>query len=591
MSLEDLKFVHPEMLSLLGLAVPLAGLYVAAFIARRRALASFSGPGSALVSTSGGLGAARGVLALVAAVTIPVALAGPYVEERTVEVKWSGVDLVIALDVSQSMGARDVAPDRLRVARAAIRSTVDQLPGSRVALVLFGGSGIVRYPATTDPEVISRSLDSIGREYRPTAGSSLAAGVDAALGAFPQERPLPKAILVLSDGEDTTTSDVDLELLRATRVRVYALAIGTAAGAQVPAYDTTGRPLGPLLDTNGQPVISRMREDLLRRISDATSGKTWAHDGTREQPIGDLAGALRSLGAGELGGVTVKEPNDRYQLFAGIALAAMLAGWALSDRRAMPRPGRARIRAGKRSALVATLLSGVLVSCGDAAATNETANGLYAAGDYARALERYKALLREHPDVAELSVNAGNTLYRMSDFARAVPNYDAAMASPERRLRAIALYDKGNALFRLGLIAEARATFVEALKLEPHDRDTKFNIEIIDRLRASGAAPDLPGTKGQPGQTPQAGSPRPGQSEPPFGPPNAQGPQQGPSTEPRAGQQGESPESVEDALREFRLNLTPEEAMRLLDALTRQQRGIDVLLENGQRRPGQQPQY
>ncbi len=592
MSFDELRFVHPALLWLLGLVVPLVGLYLATFLARRRVLASFGGPHAALVSSSGRRQVVRAALALVAATSLGVALAGPYVEERTVEARWKGVDLVVALDVSQSMGTQDVKPDRLHVARGAIQSLTEQLPGSRAALVLFGASGVLRYPGTMDPKVIARSLDSIGRSFRPTAGSSLRAGLDASLDAFPQDSALPKAILVLSDGEDLTTLEVDVARLRARDVRVFALAVGTEAGGSVPTYDNIGRYLGPLVGPNGT-VVSRMREDLLRRITDATGGKQWRYDGTDDEPVRELAAGLQAMGTGELTGATQQEPDDRYQPFVVIAIAALLLEWVVSDRRPMPRPGSARIRGARRSLLIGTLLALVLASCGDAAATNETANGRFSAGDFPGALERYKALLREHPDAPELSINAGNALYRSGDFARALPNYEAALATPDKKVRAVALYDKGDALFRLGQLREAREAYADALRLDPNDRDAKFNIEVIDRMQAAqGQGQPQPGQP-QPGGQSQ-GQPAPGTSAQPGqqGQPGPQqgGPQQqGQRDQGQPGGQGQ--ESVEQALQEFRQNLTPEEALRLLDALMRQQRGVQTLLEGGPRRVGQEPQY
>jgi Ca-activated chloride channel family protein len=143
-SVEQIRFVHPELLLLLALVVPLLGLYAATFQARRRALAAFAAPGAALVSTSAWRQVARAGLALIAAASLVVALSGPYVEEHEIEVRWKGIDLVVALDVSQSMGVQDVPPDRLRAARAAIQSLSAQIGGSRVAHVLFGASGVVR---------------------------------------------------------------------------------------------------------------------------------------------------------------------------------------------------------------------------------------------------------------------------------------------------------------------------------------------------------------------------------------------------------------------------------------------------------------
>jgi Ca-activated chloride channel family protein len=373
-----------------------------------------------------------------AVVALSFAAAGPFVDLREVEVRWRGVDLVVALDVSQSMAVRDAPPDRLHAARDAIRSLVDDLPGTRVALVLFAANGLVRYPPTTDPKVIADSLDSPGRTFRPTSGSSLRAAIDAAVDAFPSDSALPKAVLVVSDGEDVIGDRPDLVTYRAKNIRLFGLTVGTPEGGLIPTYDSSGKEQGPLVDQAGTPIVSHMHEELLRGYAVATGGDEWHYDGSPASLHG-VAAALLGMGSGDLTGRSEQRPDDRYQLLALVALAAILAEWIVSERRAMPWPRRARVVAPRRAATVGTLLLLALVlgACADAAATNETANGLYASGDYEGALARYRGVLREHPELAEVSVNAGNALQQLRQFDRALSNYEAALSSPDR-LRTIA---------------------------------------------------------------------------------------------------------------------------------------------------------
>src|SRR5207253_3970296 len=194
-NLDELRLIHPELALLALVAVPIGLLYLATFVARRRALARFAGRGARLSSVSGARQGVRAVLVILAVATLAFAAAGPFVDLREVQVRWHGVDLVVALDVSQSMAVKDVQPDRLHAARDAIRSLVQAVPGTRVALVLFGANGILRYPPTTDPAVITDALDSPGRTFRPTNGSSLRAAIDAAVDAFATDSVLPKAVL------------------------------------------------------------------------------------------------------------------------------------------------------------------------------------------------------------------------------------------------------------------------------------------------------------------------------------------------------------------------------------------------------------
>lgn len=596
MNLDELRLIHPELALLAIVAIPIALLYLATFLARRRALARFAGPGARLSSVSGGRQALRAGLVVVAVAALALAAAGPFVDLHEVEVRWHGVDLVVALDVSQSMAVKDVQPDRLHVARDAIRSLVEAVPGTRVALVLFGANGILRYPPTTDPTVITDALDNPGRTFRPTAGSSLRAAIDAAVDAFSTDSVLPKAVLVVSDGEDLAPDRPDLVRYRAKNIRLFGLTVGTAAGGEVPTYDTQGRALGPLLDASGEPVVSHMQENLLRDYAQATGGAEWHYDITTAS-LREPAAALLAMGSGELTGSTQRQPDDQYQLIALVALAALLVEWIVSERRRMPWPTRARIGALRRGAAAGQallLLAFVLAACADSAATNETANGQFASGDYDGALARYRGILRDRPDLAEVAINAGNALYRLGQFDRALSNYEAAMISPDRRVRAVAWYDRGNALFRLGRNDDARAAYVEALKIDPNDRDAKFNIEVVDRIRAG--KQQQPNASGSPQSNPQqSGSTGPGgQQAGGSGAPPSAGPgeNQGGGSGNGQGAPGDQ-QSLSDALQAFRQDLTPEEALRLLDALERQQQGIITFIEGSSRRQGQgqDPQY
>src|SRR5439155_55679 len=157
---------------------------------------------------------------------------------------------------------------------------------------------------------------------------------------------------------------------------------------------------------------------------------------------------------------------------------------------------------------------------GVAALSNETANGLFAGGNYAGALAAYRDLQLDQPDSPELAINAANALHKMAEYPRALAEYGKAIDGKDLHLRAIAQYDRGNTLFRMGRYEDARDAYREALRMDPTDRDAKFNLEIVQRILS--ARPAQPGQQSGPGPR-QPGSPNPG----------AQGP--GQSGQPSAG--------------------------------------------------------
>lgn len=344
---DQVVFARPELLALLALLPPLVLLQGAALLARRRALRAFGGRGAALVSASPLRQALKAALAVAAVAALAVALAGPLIGVTERAVTQHGADVVVALDVSQSMAARDVAPDRLRAGRNVVDAIGKSLVGGRVGLVLFAGDAVVRYPLTTEPAVLGAALDGSGRGFRLTPGSSLRAGGDAALSLL---EPLPpevrrrRAIIVVTDGEDLSDALPDLAAARQRGITVHAVGVGTAAGAEIPVYDDDGKQVGVLRGPDRQPVVSRLREDRLRALAEQGGGRYWLYAGD-ETVAREIVRELRSMDTSEISKELL--PADRFQSFLALALALLILEWLVSERARMPapRPIAHRVRA------------------------------------------------------------------------------------------------------------------------------------------------------------------------------------------------------------------------------------------------------
>jgi Ca-activated chloride channel family protein len=584
---------------LLLAAVPLVALLVAlAYRARIRAVRSFGGA-AALVSRSGARWWLKSAFVLVALASLVIALAGPYVDLRARAARRLGVDIVLAVDVSQSMATRDVEPDRLRAARHFAEELGRQMIGSRVALVLFAGQGTIRYPPTTDPRILGEVLDNSGRGVRLVQGSSLRSGIESALGAFPPDLdPLrQRAIVLVSDGE-ITNSDVP-EAGELKGARIYAVGVGTTTGGQIPTYDANnGKFTGYLQSAGGTPIVSRLVEETLRSVAEKGGGRYFQYAGN-DIVIGDLARELRTMEAVEPLDDAGAVPDERSAPFLALAVSLLLLEWLISERRAMPTPrglGRPVARRGRRILGIAVGSAALWgIACGENAVSNDTANGLFAAGDYAGALAEYRDLQLDLPDSPELAVNAANAMHKLAQYPQALPEYGKAIDGKDLKIRATAQYDRGNTLFRMGRYEDARDAYREVLRIDPGDRDAKFNLEIVQRLLSS--RPAQPGQQSGPGQG-QPGSPNPGAQGPAqSGQPNASAsPQPGQSTGTPQEPTGDPTDSsdpndqpspvLRPALDDFRRGLTIDDALRVLDALQGEQRGVGQLLEGPRKGSG-----
>lgn len=587
--MNGIGLARPAVLVLLAFLPLLALLVVRSVRARDAALRTFAGGASLSARSRTGLWV-KNALLLLALAAVVVALAGPYVDLRTRGARRLGSDLVLAIDVSQSMATRDVAPDRLRTARHVAQALGERMLGSRLSLVLFAGDGTVRYPATTDPRIVGEVLDNSGRGVHLEQGTSVAAALQSALGAFPAEDGgRGRGIVLVSDGEVTLGPSADAASLAERGIALYTIGVGTPAGGQIPTYDAaTGNFTGYLKGRDGQPVISRLDEDGLRQLAASGGGRYWRYAGD-DAVVDELAAKLRSLEATVPVDDAGTIPDERSQLFIAIAVAALLVDRFLPDRRRMPPLRSPAAAARPRRRLLGSLIALSLLwaaACGsDASSALDRANADYAAGRYGDALAVYQSLEASSPPSAELAIDAGNALHMLGEHGRALPEYAHAIDLAPPDVRAIAQYDRGNTLFRLGRFADARDAYREALRLDPNDRDAKFNLELLERLVAAGSGTRSPGQSTAPRASgkPSGGEGSNGPAAPGGSP--QPGARTGQPTDDRSAPANDRapgdtrPEDLRNALRDFRQGLTIDDALRVLDALSAQERGIAQLLE------------
>lgn len=584
---------HPEFAPLLIAALLIVALCVVALVRRRRALTTFAGSGARLASASPARQITKLILIGGACILVVLALIGPQIGEAPRRAATSSVDTIIALDVSQSMAVRDLAPDRLHTAQRAIEIIGQQLAGGRVGLTLFAGSSVVRYPLTADTKIVGPALDTSGHGFHLNPGSSLRAALVGAAAQFATtetSNQRAKAIVIVSDGEDPAPDLPLLDTYLARNIHVFTLGIGTPEGGPVPVYDAKGQFQQMLVDQNGTQVTSRLNEARLSQLAAAGGGRYFRYDGEAVAKI--LADALRGIDTAPApteGGVS---PEDRYQIFLGIALALLIADWLLDERRPMPRPRVARGRAAPRRRVVGAVsaLLILVVACGpaDPIANEVDATNQLFLRDPAGAITRYRDLQARRPTAPEISIDLGNALAAVGEHERALVEYGRGIDGAKGTTRSNAFYDRATSLFRLGRILDARAAYVEALRLDSNDRDAKFNVEVIDRVLGL-LGPQTPDASGQPSRR----TAPPGKSQQPGGTPAATAPTGSgiPTSTLSPGATGSTgasqPESVQTALTDFRRDLTVDEALRLLDALRGEQRGLPALLEGtGVRRGG-----
>lgn len=277
---------------------------------------------------------------------VALALAGPRFGTQLRDVKREGVDLVIALDVSASMLAEDVAPNRLDRAKNEIRKLLDELRGDRIGLVIFAGDAFLQCPLTTDYSAVRLFLDVAGPEAIAVPGTDFGAALDMAVQAFdiPAESPddeRSRALLFVSDGENHVADMEELaNLARDENIVMYAAGVGETGGSPIPIY-RNGRRTGFRENADGDIVSTRLEENGLRQLSE---GGAYFRIARTSSSLSKITEALERLEKSEFAQEEFEEYEEKFQWPLALALLLLLIERSIPDRRKnrnKDRPGSA----------------------------------------------------------------------------------------------------------------------------------------------------------------------------------------------------------------------------------------------------------
>ena len=270
---------------------------------------------------------------VVGAVTLAgVALARPQFGTRVETVRSVGQDIVVAVDLSQSMLAEDVAPNRLERARLAILRLMSQLDGDRIGLVAFAGDAFVQSPLTVDYSAAALFLGAMEPDIMPVQGTDLGAALGVSLDALKEAREA-RVLIVVTDGEDHEESfSAELERAVADGVRIYTVGIGSMEGVPIPVFDAQGRQQGFLRDEDGSVVTTRLDEETLRTVARVTGGE-YVRVGAGGSAFEDLVDEIAGADGEALDAQQITQFQEQYQIFLGLALLLLLAESLIPDRK------------------------------------------------------------------------------------------------------------------------------------------------------------------------------------------------------------------------------------------------------------------
>ena len=318
---------------LLLLLIPLLFVGYALFLRmRRRRIARFGD--AALVSklmptASTGKGWLKISLFAAAWLFFVIGLARPQLGARLKEHESKGVEVMLALDVSNSMLAEDYSPNRLERSKLAISRLVDKLQSDRIGLVVFAGEAFVQLPITADYVSAKIFLKSISTESVPIQGTALAEALMASARSFSTQSERSRAIILITDGEDHE-GDV-LEAAKAIAeqgIRIYCIGVGSPQGKPIPLPGG-----GVMKDRDGEIVVSRLDEDILQQIAGIGGGK-YVRAGNAEFGLNPIIDDIRTLDKEEFNSVVFEDFDEQYMYFFAIALFFLILEFLVPETKA-----------------------------------------------------------------------------------------------------------------------------------------------------------------------------------------------------------------------------------------------------------------
>ena len=329
-----LRFEHPEYLYGL-IAIPvLVILYVLFRMGQKRRFERFAqiGMRSHLIP---GFSIRRAnfkfLLFLLIIACAIMALANLQSGSKMEEVKREGIDLYLAVDVSNSMNAEDIVPSRLERSKQAINKLVADMRGDRIGVIVFADKAFVQLPITTDYSAARMFLSTVNTGLVASQGTAIAEAIHLALKSFPDETH-SRAIVIISDGEDHENDAAVKAAQEAAKkgVRIYTIGMGLAEGAPIPEYNAYGQQTGFRKDRSGSTIITRLDEPMLQKIAAAGNG-IYVRASNSNVGLEKIYDDISTLDKTEIEAKVFTDYEDQFQWFVGAAIVLLIIELLISS--------------------------------------------------------------------------------------------------------------------------------------------------------------------------------------------------------------------------------------------------------------------
>jgi len=332
-----IRFAHPEYLNALYLLPVLIIIFWLLYKNKKRLLEKFVDKELHSVVVSSYSNVKNyfkfGVI-IIALVSLILAAANPQVGTKLQEVKQTGIDVFILLDVSRSMTAEDIKPNRLEKAKYQISNLIQKLQGDRIGLIIFAGKAFIQFPLTTDYSAAGLFLSAVDVNSVPYPGTAINSAINLAVESF-DSSATSKVIIAITDGEDHAGDVMDaVNEAAAQDIRIYTIGLGSTGGVPIPMYNRRGDMDGFKKDNEGNTVLTKLDEVGLKQIAAAGSGK-YFRGNNYEDYLDKIYNDLSELKKSEFGVKKVTDYEDRFYYFLIPAIFLLIIELFISEKKSL----------------------------------------------------------------------------------------------------------------------------------------------------------------------------------------------------------------------------------------------------------------
>jgi Ca-activated chloride channel family protein len=330
-----IRFAHTEYLYAIILLPILLILFWWALKMRKRGLSRFGNPVLLQKLTLYASRYKRSIkftVTFVAFGLLILGLANPQIGTKMEEVKREGVDIIIALDVSNSMKAEDIKPNRLESAKQEISRMLDKFQNDRIGLIVFAGDSYLQLPLTMDYSAARLILSTVDVDVVPIPGTAIGSAIKLAMKSFAAGEKKHKVIIIISDGENHEDDAIAAaKEANAEGVIVHTIGMGSPEGVPIPAYQNSTQQ-GYKKDSDGNTVVTKLDEQGMRQLAEAGGGM-YIRATTQQDELDAVFKEIQTMEKKEFGAKVFTEYEDRFQYFLGAALLLLIVEFFISERK------------------------------------------------------------------------------------------------------------------------------------------------------------------------------------------------------------------------------------------------------------------